>query len=192
MYNEFTELKKTIESYSPISDETWHRFLNICNVVSFAKGDMFGRIGEVPHSFGFVCEGLMRAYFVNSQGREYNKAFFDEGTFPASIASLLTATPSKIAIQALEDTVIVEIDFIGYRKILIDSDDLKMFHIHYTEKSWLLEKEAREISLAKRSASQCYAMFLTSFPTLAFRLDNYHIASHLGMTTEELDNLLNK
>lgn len=190
MYNELTELKKAIESYSPISDETWHRFLNICNVVSFRKGDMYGRIGDVPHSFGFVCDGLMRAYVIDSEEREYNKLFFDEGSFPASIASLLKASPSKFAIQAIEDTVMVEIDFLGYRKLLIDADDLKMFHIHYTEKNWLLEKEAREVAMALKSPSQRYAAFLTSFPRLANRLGHSHIASHLGVSDEELERVL--
>ncbi len=74
-------------------------------------------------------KGLLRTYILDEKGNEYNKIFFSEGMFPASIVSLLKNEPSEFEIQALEDCQLIEIDFKKYRELLHKSEDLKSFII---------------------------------------------------------------
>jgi hypothetical protein len=87
---------------------------------------------------------------------------------------------------------LIEIDFLAYRRLLLEYDDLKLFQIYYLEKNWLLDKDEREISLVQLDASARYQQFMSDFPRLVERLPQYHIASHLGITPTQLSRIRKK
>ncbi|CAA0104549.1 Uncharacterised protein [BD1-7 clade bacterium] len=182
-------LKHALDDYYPISDSTWQAFEAIITVRRLDKHDVLYPAGSIPASFAWVYHGLIRGYVSDEKGNEYNKKFFDEGKFPGAMSALLTHTPSKLAFDALEETLLVEIDFRRYRQLLLAHNDLKMFQIYYLEKNWLLDKDAREISIVQLDASARYQQFLADYPTLAERLPQYHIASHLGITPTQLSRI---
>ena len=188
----FAALKKTLDSYWPISGETWERFKSICRLRELSKADVLYQIGEIPLSFAFVYSGLFRLFVIDEKGSEYNKNFFEEGAFPGCMTALLTDTLSRFAIDALEPSTIIEIDFAGFRKLLMQAEDLKLFQIHYLEKNWLLDKDAREVALVQEDAAARYDRFLRERPGLATRLPQYHIASHLGVTPTQLSRIRKK
>lgn len=185
-------LKNVINSYYSLSDKTWQKFLEICTYIQVKKSDYLCRINEMPNSFFFVNQGLLRSYILDEKGNEYNKIFFSEGMFPASIVSLLKKQPSEFEIQALEDCQLIQIDFKRYRKLLHDSEDLKLFHISYLEQNWLIKKEEKEVSFLQKDADERYEDFLNDYPNLESRLTQYHIASHLGITPTQLSRIRKK
>ena len=184
-----TALRTALDSYWPITEPTWERFRAICRVRDLAKSELLYRMGDLPTSFAFVVSGLLRVFVIDAKGGEYNKNFFEQSSFPGSMAALLTKTPSRFSIDALEPSTVVEIDFAGFRALLLASEDLKLFQIHYLEKNWLLEKDAREVALVQEDATARYARFLRERPGLAARLPQYHIASHLGVTPTQLSRI---
>ncbi|MBV1883058.1 MAG: Crp/Fnr family transcriptional regulator [Pseudomonadales bacterium] len=187
--NAFFALKKTLESYSPISEETWRAFRGISKFRTLTKHSILYRAGEVPDSYAFVYQGLIRCFVCDAKGSEYNKNFFDEGMFPGSMTALLTSTPSVLVFEAVEDVLIIEINFVAYRKLMIEKDDLKLFQIYYLEKNWLLAKDAREIEIVQDDATARYLRFIEQYPSLVGRLPQYHIASHLGITPTQLSRI---
>ncbi len=182
-------LREAITVYAPLSTETWALLQSACTIKLLAKGACLYSAGHIARSFGFVYTGLLRAFVTDNAGNEYNKNFFDEASFPGSMASLLTQTPSSFTFEALEPSVIVTIDFARYRSLLRDVDDLKWFHILYLEKNWLLEKEVREIQIIQENASIRYQRFVENHPSLCERIPQYHIASHLGITPTQLSRI---
>jgi CRP-like cAMP-binding protein len=182
-------LRDSIESYAPVSDETWSTLRAICGVKQVARGQVLYSAGVVPDSFAFVFRGLFRVYVSDEKGNEYNKNFFDEGKYPGSMSALHTNSPSIATIEALEDSTVVTIDFKRYRKLLQERHDLKMYQIHYLEKNWLLAKDAREIELVQEDATQRYQRFMLEHGTIASRIPQYHIASHLGITPTQLSRI---
>lgn len=178
--------------YYPLSDLTWQALSAFCRYRQVEKHALICRMGEVPHSFAFVCEGLFRVFVLDEKGHEYNKNFFQEGRFPGSMTALLRQEPSLHSIQALEDSVIIEIDFQAFRDLLYRSDDLKLFQIHYLETHWLLDKDTREVRLVQQDAAERYRAFLDEHPDLLARLPQYHIASHLGITPTQLSRIRKK
>ena len=188
----FFALREVMESYSPLSDQTWQSLQTICDVREIAKNCNLYQIGEYPSSFSFVYSGLFRAFAMDDKGNEYNKVFFDEGMFPGAMTALLTATPSQQTIESLEPSIVIIINFKAFRKLLIAADDLKLFHIYYLEKNWLLAKDAREIQIIQEDASQRYQRFLSSHGSLCARIPQYHIALHLGITPTQLSRIRKK
>lgn len=145
--------------------------------------------GYVPQSYAYIYRGLMRCFVCDEKGNEYNKNFFDEGKFPGSMTALLTSKPSVLSFEAIEDSLIIEIDFSAYRKLLAEKEDLKLFQIHYLEQNWLLIKDAREIEIVQDDATARYLRFIDEHSALAKRLAQYHIASHLGITPTQLSRI---
>lgn len=185
----FLALKDSLDSYSGISDETWRDFKRISTFRSLAKNSYLYRAGEVPKSFAYIYRGLIRGFVCDEKGNEYNKNFFQEGQFPGAMSALLSSMPSALAFEAIEDALIVEIDFLAYRKLMIEKEDLKLFQIYYLEKNWLLEKDAREIQIVQEDATARYLRFIDQHPNLVERLAQYHIASHLGVTPTQLSRI---
>lgn len=185
----FISLKKALESYSPITNETWQAFTGICKPRSLSKNTVLYSAGVIPKSFSYVYQGLIRCYVCDEKGHEYNKMFFDEGKFPGPMTALLTSSLSVLAFECIEDALIVEIDFAAYRQLMLEKEDLKLFQIHYLEKNWLLAKDAREIEIVQDDATARYLRFIGQYPSLVDRLPQYHIASHLGITPTQLSRI---
>lgn len=188
----FVALKNAMDSYAPISHKTWQNLRTFCKFKTLPKHHILYPCAEVPKSFAFVHTGLFRVIANDHDGGEYNKKFFDAGSFPGSMTALLTSSPSQFTIESLEPSSIVVIDFGAYRKLLLEADDLKLFHIYYLEKNWLLEKDAREVEIVLENASQRYRRFLAEHPSLCSRIPQYHIASHLGITPTQLSRIRRK
>lgn len=188
----FLAFKRALDSYSPISTETWRALKAISQFRTVDKHRCICQSGEKQKSYAFVYDGLFRSFITDKNGKEYNKIFFDAGTFAGSMTALLTATPSQFTIEALEPATIVEIDFKGYRALLEEKQDLQRFQIFYLEKNWLLAKERREIEIVQNNATERYKQFLEEYPNLEQRLPQYHIASHLGISPTQLSRIRKK
>ncbi len=188
----FKSLKNVMDSYYPLSNETWQALIKFCTFKALAKHTTLYQYGLLPTSFAFVYSGLFRVFITDNDGNEYNKNFFDGGTFPGSMSALLTASPSQFTIESLEPSLVITINFCAYRELLLKADDLKLFHIFYLEKNWLLEKDAREVELVQENALQRYERFLKQYPSICTRIPQYHIASHLGITPTQLSRIRKK
>jgi len=188
----FEYLREVMHSYAPLSDQTWQRLVSYCEYKTIAKKALLYPSGQVPTSFSFVCRGLFRAYNLDAGGSEYNKTFFFEGRFPGSMTALLTQTPTALSIEALEDSTVIEINFKGFRQLLLESEDLKLFQIYYLEKNWLLRSDARDNAFVQEDARARYLRFLNEFAQLSPRLAQYHIASHIGVTPTQLSRIRKK
>jgi CRP-like cAMP-binding protein len=185
----FLALRNSLVSYAPISDKTWEALKGISKFRSLPKNTLLYSAGNMPQSYAYVYQGLMRCFACDENGKEYNKNFFDEGMFPGAMTALLTASPSMLSFESIEDTLLIEIDFLSYRKMMVESSDLKLFQIYYLEKNWLLAKDSREIEIVQDDATARYLRFIDEKPTLVNRLAQYHIASHLGITPTQLSRI---
>ncbi|MCJ8318401.1 MAG: Crp/Fnr family transcriptional regulator [Colwellia sp.] len=188
----FISFKASIDSYSPLSADTWLALRKLCKLIDVSNNDTIYKSGEIPETFSYVYTGLLRAFICDEKGNEYNKRFFSEGAFPGAMVALLLSQPSTFTIQAMEDSQLILINHQGYRKLLNDCRDLQRYHIQYLEKNWLIKQEKREVSLIQESATQRYQHFLTENPSLDKRIPLFQVASHLGITPTQLSRIRKK
>lgn len=189
MDDALTHLKRVMQGYQMLSDEAWQT-LQPCLRASFLnKGQTLYHLAKVPKTFAFVHKGLMRAYVMDEKGHEFNKNFFAEGRFPGCMSALIKNEPSFLAIEALEDCELIEIDFVGFRRAMFNSPELMKYHIHYLEHHWLIEKEPKEIGYIQFEAKQRYLTFIDEYKHVLSRLSQYHIASYLGITPTQLSRI---
>jgi CRP-like cAMP-binding protein len=157
----------------------------------FGKNNYLVSAGDVANNFYFIIEGLVRFFYSTEDGKEFNKHFAMEDGFAGSFHSLVLHEPCGFFIQALEMT-----------KTLVLPNQLlhKLYNRHScwerlgrkNAESLVIIKEAREKELLLDSLETRYRRFLREYPGLADRINQYHIASYLGVTNVALSRIRRK
>ncbi len=184
-----SKFRSKIESYAPISDESWALIASIATFQELEKDDFLLRDGQTAKKIHFVCKGALRAYITDYDGNIYTKNIFLETDFAGSTVSYLRSTPSNFTIEALEETVLINLDYKKYRQLIEQNIDLKNFYIAYLENNWVIEKEQREVSIVMENATERYQQLLKKHPGIEQRIQKIHIASHLGITPTQLSRI---
>ncbi|WP_238326478.1 Crp/Fnr family transcriptional regulator [Pedobacter heparinus] len=175
--------------YTVLSKEAESAWRNLLKEKTYKKGECFIRIGQVPKKVAFVLKGLFSQNYIDDNGDTVIKYFFPEGRIAGSIPATLQQSESLFDITALEETTVLEYDFIAFKRLVSGYPDIAVFYIHYLELHWVIDKEPYEVSLRSDSAKIRYADFLRKYPELVKRLKKHHIASYLGITPTQLSRI---
>lgn len=166
--------------------------LDRVETVTLPRGEVLMRAGSAVEGFYIIAEGLVRYFYVTSDGKERNKAFFRESQFIGSLSAYLTQQSVPFTIQALEPCRM-------YRISLGLLDTLKAEHEAATER-WIsaiarelfVRNEQREAVLLTANAEQRYNWMLAHEGWLVERVPQYQLASYLGMDPVSLSRLKKK
>jgi len=176
---------------SPLSEKTWADILPLFHQRNLLAGEFFVKEQEIATEIAFLETGVVRAYFTNESGNEYNKQFFVAPSSIGAYTSLLTKKPNRIAQQALTDCVIWSCKFSDLTAFYEKHHDLERLARKIAE-HYFLEKEKKELEIVLLEATQRYQLFQQEFPTLEQRISQYHIASYLGITATQLSRIRRK
>ena len=185
------ELLTYINAISPIAEVTFNELKKCFKPLQLKKNDFFVKDGEYAQQLGFLKKGLVRAFFLNEDGKEYTKQFFVGPSIVGAYSSLLTSQPNKIAQQALSDCEILVADFREMEKLYIEFHDLERLGRRIAE-FYFLEKEQKEIEMALLDADKRYLIMRQRFPTIEAMVPQYHIASYLGISPTQLSRIRKK
>jgi len=183
-----TELYNYLNSVSPIKDETWKKVKEMFTEKTLKKGDYFIKDGEMAKQIGFLTNGIIRAFYRNNEGTEYNKYFFLANNFVAGYSSLITNEPNKINQQALTDCRLLIINYADVVSLYESYQDFERFGRKLAE-LFFVHKEEREVDLVMLDADKRYLIFQQNFPCLEQMIPQYHIASYLGITPTQLSRI---
>lgn len=183
--------QKYINQVGSISPESLQAILGLFRPIKLKKNDFFVKEGAFAKQIGFLQEGIVRAYFMNREGKEYNKQFFDAPSIIGAYTSLLTKQKNKIAQQALTDCKILVADYNEIEKLYAKHHDLERLGRKVAE-FYFLEKEKKEIEMALLDAEKRYLILRETFPLLETKIPQYHIASYLGISPTQLSRVRRK
>jgi CRP-like cAMP-binding protein len=182
-------LNAYLSSYATISATSFELIKNLVKFQRLAKNEILIAEGEIARSIYFLGRGAIRAYSSNAEGHTYNKNIFLKNKMVGSMVSSLMQKPSTFTLQALEDCVLLSINFIKFKQLINENEDLKNYYIAYIEKDWIIEKEQREVSLVMDNASIRYQKLIKIHPNIEKEISLHHIASHLGITPTQLSRI---
>ncbi len=143
------------------------------------KGAYYAKVNETAKKLAFLNNGLMRAFYDNEKGEEFNKLFFKGPAIVAAYSSLITKKPSIINIQTLTVCEILEADFLDIVALYDEHPGIETLNRKIAEQ-FFVEKEKREMSLIMNDASERYALFQEEFPGLEKEIPKNEVASYLG------------
>jgi CRP-like cAMP-binding protein len=185
----YSLLKVTIDAYYALSDKTWEEFQKICTIQVLKKNEYAFDTNQKVNAISFVYKGLFRTSSINEKGEELNKNFFWETRFYGPVVAMLKNTNPDSAVQALEDSIVVNINYEKYRELFYKYEDLKLFHILYLEKHWIIQKDEIAYSLVLEDARTRYERFLDEFSNITSRIPLYHVALFLGISPTHLSRI---
>jgi len=182
------ELKEYFNSISTLNESTWNRIVPYFKEEILQKNEYFAKENKTARKIAFLKTGVVRAYFINQEGKDYNKQFFVGQSIIGAYTSLLTGNRNLIAQQALTDCLIYTCDYESLTKLYEECPDLERFARKIAE-YYFLEKEKKEIEIVLLDASQRYLLFKKEFPTLEQLISQFHIASYLGISATQLSRI---
>ena len=186
-----TELYKYLNSISPLRDNTWEKVEPLFSETTIKKGDYFIDEGETAKQIGFLENGIIRAFYRNNEGKEYNKHFFVAHNVVGGYSSLITKSPNKINQQALTDCKILVANYAEVTKLYDLFSDFERVGRRLAE-LYYVDKEQREIEIVLLNADERYLIFRKEYPQLEQLIPQYQIASYLGITPTQLSRIRRK
>ena len=138
--------------------------------------------------YTFVVSGCFKMYGVDSEGGEHIIQFAAENEWITDISSFHSGKASRLYIEALEPSVILQID---------QTNLIYLYHnYHKFDRIFRIIVENKHNELQNRvlqnissTAEERYFSFLQQYPKLSNRLPNTQIASYIGITPEFLSKI---
>jgi CRP-like cAMP-binding protein len=127
-------------------------------------------------------------YAIDKNGKEHNIQFAPENDWVTDLSSFYAEQPSKLYIEAIESTVILQIKHADLLNLYVKSHTIDHnFRVIIEQK--YIELENRVLQNISSTAEDRYSLFLNQYPDLSKRLPNTQIASYLGITPEFLSTI---
>ena len=175
-------------NYIPLNDKEKEDLSNHVTEKKIKRRQFVLQENDVCRHYTFVASGLLKMYAIDDGGIEHNIQFAAENEWIMDIGSFHSENPSLLYIEAIEPSVILQIDkpnliilFKNYKKFNID------FRVIIENK--FVELQNRLLQNLIFAAEKRYLAFLEQYPKLANRLPNTQIASYLGITPEFLSKI---
>lgn len=139
----------------------------------------------------FIVEGCFRMYTVDEKGKEHNIQFAIENWWIGDIGSFHSGEPSKLNIEALEKSAILQITREDQLKIFADHPKFNQIFRVLAENA-MVSLQNRILQNISFSAEERYLDFIERYPHFMNRISNVQIASYLGVTPEFLSTIRKK
>lgn len=184
----FSVFKKYIESKATLSDDEWAFIESVSNVKKFRKYQLLLKEGDVWNFHAFICDGCVRRYFVDADNVEHTIQFSIENWWTGDRESLLNETPSKLNIEAIENTTVLLIHKDDFDKICEKIPTFSSIISSILQKSMNTMQKRIQADISY-TAEEKYLHFLEFYPQLANRVPRHMLASYLGVTPETLSRI---
>ncbi len=148
------------------------------------KGELLLKEREISLHMVVVGKGMLRQFYYKN-GKDLTEHFSYEGCVVICIESMLKHEPTRLMIEALEDSVVYMLPF---DKLILQAEaswEINMFYRKILEHS-LIVSQLKADSWRFETARERYNNLLRTSPEIVKRAPLAHIASYLLMTPETL------
>lgn len=186
-----SRLLQELQSKATFPEVDFPAFLELFEPLLLRKKDHLYREGQIIRHTCFVVSGCLRNYYANEQGTERIIFFAEENWWVGDLVSFLQETPTKLNLQAIEDSELLIISKKNFELGLKNFPGFLEYYQKGTQKTYTKLQEQLGQSTAD-SAESKYLRLLKERPSLLLRVPQHHIATYLGITPESLSRLRRK
>lgn len=147
--------------------------------------------GDICNQYNFIVRGCLRMYKVDDKGNTHILQFAAENWWLGDIGSFHERKPSELNIDALEDTIVLQISYDNLILLYTNASKFDRIFRVLIENSFV-SLQKRLLQNISSTAEERYNSFLEIYSHLSNRLPQTQIASYLGITPEFLSRLKNK
>ena len=191
----FSKFKNFIQKYIALNSNDWNIIKSKLKMKYLKKGENIHNIGNISSQIMFVNSGLARTYILDENGKDYtwgihfnDRNAYITNLFIGDYESFINQTPSKFAIDALDDCEVIVLTY----------SDLEFLYANTTigdRFGRLINQEAYTylhnsiIDRQTKTAKERFENFMNTTPYLLEKVPQYHIATFLGITPQHLSRL---
>jgi CRP-like cAMP-binding protein len=176
------------EKYLPFTVEEKELIVARFSLKNVKRKQMILEDGTVCKHYFFVIKGCFKMYAVDEKGNQHNLQFAAENDWITDISSFHSEKPSKLFIEAIEPSLLLQIEQQDLYFLFINISKLnRIFKVIIENK--FVELQNRVLENFSSTALQRYLSFLEQYSNLNNRLPNTQIASYLGITPEFLSKI---
>ena len=184
-------LMKYIKRYVPISASESDIFQSYLKIKSLKKKEFLLEAGQLCKSRYFITKGCIRLYYIDDKGNEQITHFGIENWWITDYESLINAKPSKLYIQAIEDTELLELPQDAFDELCHKVPQTERLFRKIMEKTYIAFQKRMEYIYSLKGEEQ-FRIFISANPEFTQRVPQYMIASYLGMSPEFVSTIRGK
>lgn len=163
-------------------------FQNQAEPQHYQKGEHLFRQGErTPHLY-FIQSGLMKAYYLSPDGKEFVKSFLQQGEVIGSLSSAYAKLPCSFNLLCLNDCHVRRIPFDALYTQSQQNLELAT-HVIQSLLKLAMKKERREFEFLCLPAEERYRQLLKEQPEIPEIVTQNDIARYLGITPVALSRI---
>lgn len=178
------EINKLFESFAGLTGtqvpkreaDIWH---GLCRYKLIPAKTILLHLDDLPDALYFVLNGLCRQYYIDSSGEDITRGFIFEGGYCCAEAPI-EGENSSYCVETLEECRMLVFSRKKLDELLRTSAYMKDVYIKALEKN-IRSRVKREKMLITCSAVERYRLFLYTYPNLADRVKQVHLATYLGV-----------
>ena len=159
--------------------------------IKVKRGEVLQSAGDISKKAYRVESGCLKSYVIDNSGKVHIIQFAPENWLISDMASFFNQEPSKIFIEAIEDSHLLVYSHDAYAD-LEKLNDYFILEMNIKLRNSLIATNKRLISLLSATAEQRYIDFTHTYPMLVQRLSLKLIASYIGITPEYLSEIRRK
>jgi CRP-like cAMP-binding protein len=161
----------------------------LLQIKHFAKNEYYLSVGQIENQIGFVSNGSFRWYFIDQKGVEENYHFFLKNNFVVGFDSFITRVPSKMYIQAMEDS---EVILLPNREVILQFYDKSHNWEHFgrlISEQVYAQTTQRVQDFLFKSAEERYLDLLFQHPDIIQKVSLSNLSSYLGILPPSLSRI---
>ena len=170
--------------YCPLTPNGVDMLASILVPMKFQKGDTILEEGKVCNALYYVNKGMVRQYYYKNK-KDVTEHFSFEGRIVFCIESFLKQEPSRLIVEALENTELYAIPYDSLHILMERNQEMEMLYRKILEHVAISSQEHAD-SQRFENAAERYERLLREKPEIILRAPMVHIASFLQMTPETL------
>ncbi|MDF0708470.1 Crp/Fnr family transcriptional regulator [Flagellimonas okinawensis] len=180
-----------LEHFSHLSKEEQDLFSSQLNFKKYNPKEFFFKNGETQKNMGFVCQGLLRRYYINDKGKSITTGFVKENEYATDYPAFIQQRPSKYYMECLEPCLIIEFSYDDIQNGYRNFKSHEKYGRLIAEKVLTIQTDRVE-SFLFETAEERYLNFIQEHSDLLNRISLTHLSSYLGIERQSLSRIRSK
>jgi CRP-like cAMP-binding protein len=180
--------KNYIKKRVNITDEEWQMIQSVSILKKLHKKQYLLQETDVWKHYAFVVRGCLRTYAVDGMGNEHIVGFAIENWWAGDRESLLTGLPSKLNVDAIEESEVLLIKKEDFKALCKEIPAVNEMVMGIMEKSVIASQNRVQVAISF-TAREKYLHFADQYPDFVRRIPQHMIASYLGISAETLSRI---
>jgi CRP-like cAMP-binding protein len=180
----------TLNHFHPLSNAAAEYMKNIIHPVSFKKGKLLLKAGELCAHVYFIKKGIVRGFIKEGQ-KDITTWITAENEMVTSISSLDSKEPNEENMQAIENCDTLAISYTDLEDLYKKFPEFNII-VRKLLQQYYRDAEGRAFIARLTNAETKYRHFIKNHSHLANRVPLKYIASFLGITLETLSRVRKK